>query len=142
MIVGELALLVAALFTGAALHAAASEQPARLLLDDRAMLLEWQESYARARLMQGALALIGFVLAGLAYVLTGDARWLIGGLALLANWPWTLLAMRSVNRDLSALDPDSPAPWTRSEVRRWGRLHLVRAGLGLLSSLIFIWAMN
>ncbi len=142
MIIGELALLTAGLFTGAALHVVVSEQPARLALDDRAALVSWQESYDRAKIMQGALAVIGFVLAMLAYVLTTDARWLLGGLLLLANWPWTLVAMRSVNGELGAMETGALPASAPDLIRRWGHLHMVRAALGVASCLIFVWAMN
>jgi hypothetical protein len=60
--IGQLALICAAVFVGAAVFVTVAEQPARLALDDRAMLLEWQRSYNRAAPMQAGLAMVSALL--------------------------------------------------------------------------------
>ena len=91
MLAGQLALITAALFTGAAVYINIAEQPARLGLDDRALLAEWKPAYKRGFAMNASLALIGFVLGTSAAYFQSDWRWLAGALVLVANWPFTLM---------------------------------------------------
>lgn len=140
MIAGHLALVVAAIFAGAAFYVNFAEQPARLKLDDRSLLAEWQPSYARGFIMQASLAVIGFLLGAMAWWQTGQSLWLVGALVLLANWPFTLVVIRPVNNRLKATGLADAGPETRTLVEKWGRLHAGRTALGIASTVILLWA--
>jgi hypothetical protein len=137
---GEFALVVAALFTGAAIYINWAEQPARLGLDDQAMLAEWKPSYARGFAMQASLAVIGFILGTLEWMVTGRWIWLAGAVALVANWPFTLFVIMPVNKELEATPIEQASEQTRALVEKWGVLHGVRSALGALSLGLFLWA--
>jgi hypothetical protein len=140
MMSGLVALSVAAIFTGAALYMNVAEQPARLLLDDRALLGEWKPSYKRGAVMQASLALIGGVLGLAAWWQTSQTGFLLGAVAMVAPWPWTLLAIKPTNDALLATAPDQAGPRTRALIERWGMLHAVRTMLGALAALAYLWA--
>lgn len=140
MLAGQIALIIAALFSGAAIYVSVAEQPARLALDDRSMLAEWKPAYKRGTAMQAPLAVLGF-LAGLAgWWQSGDIGWIVGALILIANWPYTLLVVMPTNNSLMATDPARAGPESRSLIGKWATLHAVRAGLGLAATLVFLWA--
>jgi len=141
MLFGHLALTVAALFTGAAFYVNFAEQPARLMLDDRALLAQWKPAYRRGTMMQATLAIIGFVLGGIAWWQTGRLAFLIGALLMLANWPWTLFAIMPTNKILMATEPADAGPTTRALLIRWNGLHAVRTVLGALGTAVFIIAL-
>ena len=140
MLVGDLAQLTAAVFTGAAVYINVAEQPARLGLDDRALLKEWQPAYKRGFAMQAPLALIGFIFGVWAWWLSGNWRWLLGALSLIANWPYTLRVIMPINNALIKIPAESASAQTRGLIEKWGRLHAVRSLLGALATACFVWA--
>jgi Domain of unknown function (DUF1772) len=140
MIFGVLALTAAAIFTGAAFYVNVAEQPARLSLDDRALLAEWKPAYKRGAAMQAPLALLGFVLGLIAWWQTAQTGFLLGALAMLAPLPWTLIRIKPINDALLATEPDKAGPQTRALISKWGVLHSARTVFGAVATLGFLWA--
>ena len=136
-----LALVTAAAFTGAAIYVSVAEQPARLVLDDRALLAQWKPSYAHGALMQASLALVSTVFGLLAFWMTRDWRWLVGALLILANWPYTLVVILPVNKRLNATPLEAASAQTRDMIKTWGSLHAGRSALGLAATAVYLWAM-
>ena len=140
MALGVLALITAALFSGAAIYINVAEQPARLGLDDRALLAQWKPSYARGFAMQATLAVVGFLLGVGAWWANGDMMWLAGAVVLLANSPYTLLVIMPVNQKLNAIELDHAGPDSHNLIVRWGGLHARRTMLGFFTTGLFLWA--
>jgi hypothetical protein len=139
MLAGQLALIAAGLFTGAAFYVSACEQPARLHLDDGALLTQWKPAYKLGSMMQAPLTIVGALLGVIAWWQTGDWRWLLGGAIILLNWPYTFLVIMPVNNALLALETGGN-PRARELIEKWGRLHAGRTALGILATVIFFWA--
>jgi hypothetical protein len=137
---GLLGLMVAAIFTGAAVYVNLAEQPARLMLDDRALLTEWKPAYKRGFAMQAPLALVGFIFGLVAWWQMSHAGFLIGAIAMIAPWPWTIFGIKPTNDALLATELDQAGPQSRALIVRWGGLHAVRTALGAVASLAFLWA--
>ena len=140
MLAGELALTIAAVFTGAAIYINIAEQPARLQLDNRSLLAEWKPAYKRGYVMQASLAIVGGLFGLLAYISALDWRWLLGATVLLANRPYTIFMIMPTNRRLMDTPPEAATAETRHMLERWGALHAGRSALGFVATLIFLWA--
>jgi hypothetical protein len=142
MLAGQLALVLASAFAGAAFYVGFAEHPARLGLDDRSLLMQWKPSYDAGYAMQATLAAASGILGVISVWLTGDWRWIVGAVLILANWPFTLVRINPINLELKAVDVADAGPSTRSLLETWGRLHAVRTLLGCGASVAYLWALN
>jgi hypothetical protein len=84
--------------------------------------------------------MIGGILGLIAYSRIGDWRWFVGALVLLANWPYTFIAIKPVNDALKKTQASAAGPDARRLVVRWGTLHAGRSALGTAAVLLCIWA--
>lgn len=142
MLSGQLALVAAALFTGAAIYINVAEQPARLILSEEALLRQWKPSYKRGFAMQASLAMVGFALGAYAWYASHNWWWLAGALLMFANWPFTLVVIMPVNNELDATAPADATASTRVLLERWGKLHAVRSALGIAATVCFLIALG
>ena len=140
MLAGQVALTIAAMFTGAAVYVNVAEQLARLQLDDRSLLTEWKPAYKRGYIMQASLAIVGAVFGSLpiSALSTGVS----------CSEP-SSCSQIGLTRSLSSCQPTGVS-WTRR--RRpprlkcaacssgGGALHPGRSALGVVATLSFLWA--
>ena len=138
MLFEVLATLSAGVFAGAAIYINLVEHPARMECGTEVALRQFAPSYRRATIMQVPLAVIGFLMAMVAWLRGGSIWWLIGGVTLIAVIPFTLLIIFPTNKRIfeHSLTQDSGS--ASKLLVRWGRLHAIRTILGTLSFLIFI----
>jgi hypothetical protein len=134
---GLLALVTASIFFGAAMYINIAEHPARMGLPDGAALAEWGPAYRRGFAMQAPIAVVSALLGAAAWWTTGDPLWLVGAVLMIANWPYTLLAIMPTNRELEAT-PSAGDADTRGRLVRWGQLHAVRSVLGALATVFYL----
>ena len=133
LVAETIALVVTALFAGAAVYVSLVEHPARERAGTQVALAQFGPSYHRGAIMQGGLAAVGAAAGMARWALLGGSGWLASGLLLAALIPYTLIAILPTNRRL--LDPAlaaRPAEAT-ALLCRWGRLHSVRAFVGCVA---------
>ena len=138
MIAALAALTLAAAFAGAAFYVGFAEQPARLRLDDRALLQQWKPSYARGFAMQATLAVISAACGFLASWQHHDWRWAIAAALILANWPYTLLVMLPTNKQIDVWPIEDAGAGSRALIVKWGKMHAIRTALGLAATAAYL----
>ncbi|HVY58320.1 MAG TPA: DUF1772 domain-containing protein [Xanthobacteraceae bacterium] len=138
----RLAMVTAAAFTGAAIYVGAAEQPARLHLNDTALLTHWQASYVRGFALQASLAFASALFGLFAFWRNGDWHWLVGAGLIFANWPYTLLMILPINKRLQATEPNAANQETRELIKTWGELHTARALFGLAATAAYLWSLS
>jgi hypothetical protein len=138
---GSLALALAAAFFGAALYVNLVEQPARLALDDEAILHEWTPSDRRGVALILGLSLLSAALGLVAYFASQeDVRWAIGALIVILVWPYTFFAMAPLNNQILTLTSKDVGA-ARALVRQWGLLEFGQTAIGIVACAIFLWAL-
>jgi hypothetical protein len=139
MIWGTFALALAAAFTGASFYVNWVEQPARLKLDEDALLSEWGPSDSRGVSLLATIALVAAIAGFIAYFETQDVRWAFGALMIIASWLYAYFVMAPLDNQIRSLRGGEVAA-ARALVRQWGIVESGLTAIGLVSVLIFFWA--
>jgi anthrone oxygenase-like protein len=134
------AVLACTLFAGAAAYINLVEHPARLSCGTEAAARQWAPSYRRATFMQASLAVAAGIAGLTRWLQNGRWSWVAGSLAILAVVPVTLLVILPTNKKLLEPGRNLGSNETRELLLAWGRLHAIRTVLGLIGSILFIWA--
>ena len=141
MLAGPLALAFASALTGQALYVNLVEQPARLALDDKALLSEWGPSDQRGVALAGGLALVAAALGLSAWFASGDIRFAIGALISICLWPYVFCVMAPLNNQILTL-PSGDIGAARVLVRQWGFLEWGQTAISFVSTVVFLWALQ
>jgi hypothetical protein len=126
------------LFAGAAVYINLVEHPARMGCDTKTAATVWAPSYRRATVMQASLALLSFVAGTVAFLLGGDAGWLLAAALIGLVVPFTLIVIKPTNDRLLAPGRDLASADTRALLERWGLLHAVRSALSVAASVVYL----
>jgi hypothetical protein len=140
MTAGSFALAFAAGLAGAGLYLNIVEQPARLALNDAAMLREWGPSDRRGNALMAALALLAAIAGLSAYFESGDVRFAIGAVIAAASWPYSLYVMGPVNNQIIGLTARDLGA-ARALVSQWGLLEYGQTVIALAATATFLWAL-
>ena len=138
MIWGTLALAFAAAFTGASFYVNWVEQPARLKLEDAALLSEWGPSDSRGVSLLVALALVSAIAGFIAYFDSQDVRWAFGAIVMILSWPYAFFFMSPLDNQIRSLRGGDVAA-ARALVRQWGIVESGMTAIGAIAVLIFLW---
>ena len=140
MISGTLALVFAAAFTGAAFYVNWVEQPARLALDEEALLSEWGPSDSRGVSLLAGFALLAAIAGFSAYFESQDVRWAVGALIIVSSWLYTFFVMAPLNNQILSLRGRDVAA-ARALIRQWGLIESGLTAIGVAAVAVFLWAL-
>ena len=93
-------------------------------------------------MMQAPLAVVGCLLALAAWWMTGRLAFVVGGLFMIANWPWTIFGIMPTNNILMQTELAASGPKSRALIVKWNGLHAVRSALGVLATFALLIALS
>jgi len=134
-----IAVLMCALFTGAAVYITFIEHPARMQCGVEIAATQFVPSYRRATVMQATCAALGLLASFAAWLAGASFCWLIAGVVLGSVIPFTLIAILPTNKRLLNSTLNRRSVEAERLLERWGRLHAVRSILSGIALLLFLY---
>ncbi|KRX10105.1 hypothetical protein PPERSA_08508 [Pseudocohnilembus persalinus] len=137
------------LFAGAALYISIAQSPASLELETEAAVKFFPHWYKRAAKMQAGLALSSSVFG----ILTGINKkkqgkkctaiiWFVGSALIFSVVPVTYSFIMNINKQLLQEGGVKTEEENKNLLKKWGQRHLIRTVLSILSSTIFLAAIQ
>jgi len=139
MVLLVLATACAGTFFGAATYINLVEHPARISCGQDLAVREFGPSYARASVMQAALAILGCVIGLTAAWSLRDSTTAIAAVLLGLVVPFTLIVIFPTNKQLLAPNLDPMSSNAGALLARWNRLHAVRSVLSGVAFALFLY---
>ena len=142
MVLLALATACAGTFFGAATYINFVEHPARMSCGRELAIREFGPSYARASVMQAALAILGCLLGLVAAWSLRDVTTAIAAALLGLVVPFTLIVIFPTNKQLLAPNLDAASDNAGALLARWNRLHAVRSLLSGIAFALFLYRLG
>ena len=142
MVLLALATACAGTFFGAATYINFVEHPARMSCGRELAIREFGPSYARASVMQAALAILGCLIGLVAAWSQRDVTTAIAAALLGMVVPFTLIVIFPTNKQLLAPHLDATSDKAGALLARWNRLHAVRSLLSGIAFALFLYRLG
>lgn len=135
-----IATLCAGTFFGAAVYINLAQHPATLETGGEFAGKFFPPMYAKASVLQIALALCGTALGVISWFLSGDTYWLIGAVFLVSVVPITLLFIKQINDQLLHPKHQLKPEEVIALLAQWNPRHWVRTGVSLVAFVCYLLA--
>ncbi len=142
MVLLALATACAGTFFGAATYINFVEHPARMSCGRELAIREFGPSYARASVMQAALAILGCLIGLVAAWSLRDVTTAIAAVLIGLVVPFTLIVIFPTNKQLLAPNLDAASDNAGALLARWNRLHAVRSLLSGIAFALFLYRLG
>ena len=123
---------------GVALTASVIIHPILVMIDKIVAIEVFKPFFDKTHILVLILSIFITILALVYSIFTGNLWWVGVSLLLHLNGPYTLLFMMPINKRLMDKNVDPGSEKTAEDLKKWGKLHLVRTVLNGIIFLAFV----